>query len=275
MQVTREKIADAFNKTVLARKSTEFIGGPGGAAPRAKAINKTRGRDGHAYFDEEFQLWVVEAMDAAAYRYDLFEDEALTKPAGYFRSTYSEGDDMLSYTMAYEFEILKGPMSVTRGSAQIEFDEEGGGTGRMEYTAPDGSRSVSTIECDGGFEDGSFRETNRTEYLDGTWSSFESEWFFDGRYQVAWSTSDGYGWSFNYGTDGSGTGRIEGPVEGLPATLEWNWEGVGTITWADGTKEVFNWWEWWGSGDGDGDGDSGSGGGGEPPKRNRKAPVGV
>jgi hypothetical protein len=42
---------------------------------------------------------------------------------------------------------------------------------------------------------------------------------------------------------GAGTGTMEGPSALLPATLEWDDTQIGTITWADGSKSVFEGWD--------------------------------
>ena len=54
--------------------------------------------------------------------------------------------------------------------------------------------------------------------------------------------SAGYVADFTYNADGSGRGRVTGPIAGLPAIIVWDARGNTTITYADGTSDFIPGW---------------------------------
>lgn len=193
--------------------------------------------DWNFYYDEWLELWVQVDFSTTTYRMDFFEDEAKTRPAGYMSSTWPE--DWSTYPVVWrsDYEYLAGPFRGSRGSYVSEMTTENSGS--MTYDGTwDGSRyqGQSTWSASGS------SWTNRTDMADGAWYTDRGDFRADGSGSTLSESSHGYRSAYTWNADGSGRARLEGPDAGLPATIVWNQNGEGTITWADGTVEEFHWW---------------------------------
>jgi len=91
------------------------------------------------------------------------------------------------------------------------------------------------------WENGEYTWSNRYEGSDGSWSRSSGAFASDGSGTMRYEDSLGYRTTFQYNSDGSGQGRIEGPDPRLPAVITWDAEGNVRIEWADGMVEEFNW----------------------------------
>ncbi len=83
--------------------------------------------------------------------------------------------------------------------------------------------------------------SERAEFADGSWQTYTlSNDAEDLSYDLTIVSSLGVTYKLHMNDDLTGSGTIEGPHEGLPAKLVWDGEGIGTITWSDGTTSPFN-----------------------------------
>jgi hypothetical protein len=189
------------------------------------------------YYDEWLELWVEVDFSDTTYRVDYYQDEAKTRHAGYMSSTWPT--DWTSYPISWrsDYEFLAGPLAGSRGSYVSVMTSDMSGS--MTYDSIwDGSRYQGQSTWD----DRAASWTNRTDNADGTWYTDRGDFRTDGSGTTQSESSIGYRTSYTWNADGSGRGRLEGPDPGLPATIVWNTEGAGTITYADGTVEEFHWW---------------------------------
>jgi len=230
----------------------QFIPGGFGGGPFAKNGGRKEGEQ-TVYFDDYLQLWVEFIESENAMTQLLFEDEAKTKPAGKFETTFPGGWENFPFTFASTFEITAGPYSGAQGN--YEFVIEGEMSGRQNY---------SSVWPGWGTDKGQ-STWNENEYTYEYESNYTSGYWFKGNGEFRngadgfsnYEDSIGYKYAYLYKADGSGSGRIEGPDPGLPATLTWTAEGRVRIVYADGTVDEYDMWGWWGGdgGRGDGDGD--------------------
>lgn len=227
-----------------------FIGRIGGLPLSARTREA-----GKPYFDQFLGVWVVDSYPENGYKADYFLDEAGTQPAGSSVTNWVINEEGTTGTA--EVRITAGPNAgYTLDSTYTANDLLGTGS----YTSASFSPLYGTSEDSGQwFSDGSgsyaSRWTTGAEFRE-----YSGTWKADGSWTSRSTSSDGYTMALNGSTDGSGTGSITGADPLLPASVVWNTEGAGTITWADGTKSDINWSGLGGvssgSSGGSGDGDS-------------------
>lgn len=226
-------------------------GGTGGGGREVGTGGGTGGSGGSGtsdlYYDEYLGLWAQYDWTETTSTTHLYEDEAKTKPAGSFNFEY----DLTFSNYTSTFEITAGNYAGAHGSY---------------VTAVDGNNISSTYEnfwpgwgSDRGemtWNDTGGTWSNRSDAANGDWWENSGSYSDTGQGTVSGSDSHGFKYRFNYNPDGTGNGRVEGPVAGLPCTIEWLADGSATITWADGTVERIGPADW-----GFGGGTSGGGGG--------------
>lgn len=232
-----------------------FLPGPGGPLARVKATRGDVGTSGgttgtttsggggetpEIYFDEYLGLWVEWSWSDNEYSTLLFEDEAKTQPAGSFHTTYTE----TSFTST--FEITAGQFKGAHGRYVSTYTDEGGFASETTYdnTWPGYGHDEGTATWS---ETGS-QWHHRGDLEDGSWYESDGAFTVAGGGHSSGSDSRGYRYDFTYNPDGSGSGRVEGPENGLPCTITWRADGFTRIVWADGSVEEFDPNDWIGGG---------------------------
>lgn len=230
-----------------------FIGRFGGLS----RSGQTR-ESGAPYFDQFLGVWVVDSSTTTSYTATYSLDEAGTQPAGSSVSTWVTTESGSSGTS--QVRITAGPNAgYTLDSTYTSDDLLNSGS----YSSASFSPVYGTSQ-----DEGEWRADGSGSYLS-RWTQgsefrqYQGTWSGDGSWTSTSTSSDGYTMTLNGIADGSGTGSITGPDPLLPATSVWNTEGVGTITWADGSTSEFNWFGLGGVSGGSsgspGDGDTGGG----------------
>lgn len=210
--------------------------GPGGGDPPPPQFDDF-------YFDEWLGLWVQVSFADTRFRQDFYVDEAKSQPAGFMLSVWPS--DWTSYPVAWrtEYQFSAGILNGSRGVYESSMTSET--TGSMNY---DATWSGDRYHGRSSWDAGTMSWANRVDGADGSWSNDSGDYAGDGTSTIRSENSLGYRTQYNWSADGSGNGRLEGPDPGLPATLRWDAEGNGTITYADGTTEEFSWWRMMGGG---------------------------
>jgi hypothetical protein len=189
-------------------------------------------------YDPWLGLYVTNSYTETTYTTSLFLDAAKTKPAGSFVTTFPGSAATFPYSYSSVYSITGGTFAGSSGDYQMTVTSLSTGSMKYQYNwAGEASGNGSSSWSDTGST-----WTNKTNFSDGSWYSDEGTFKADGSGSTVNTNSLGYKSSYIYNADGSGSGRIEGPDAGLPATIVWTSAGVVTITYADGTKETFNPW---------------------------------
>jgi hypothetical protein len=182
------------------------------------------------YFDEYLGLWAETTFTENSMTTQLFEDEAKTKPAGSFAVEYTAG----SYVST--FEITAGTFAGAHGRYVTTFSEDfTSGETRYENTWPTWGSDHGTSTWG---PTGTVWE-HRSDATDGTWFETTGQFDAEGNGILTGSDSLGFRYRFEYRADGSGSGRVEGPLPGLPCTISWRADGYTRIVWANGEVEIF------------------------------------
>lgn len=252
----------------FANAGLEALSGFGRGALGREGGTEPGGGDGGLYFDEWLGLWAVSESQETSFTTNYFLDEALTLPAGSSVSSWTNSD--AESTGTSQVDITAGPSAGYKLRSEYTFNNlvfSGSYSSLVDHPVHGHSEDSGVWNADGS---GSY---------DSLWSKgadfFEHHgvWRADGSWSNSSSGSDGYGMVLNGLADGSGTGSLTGHDPLLPATIVWNTQGQGVITWADGSTTEFSWYGIAGEpgvtdgGDGSGsggssDGDSGGGTGG-------------
>lgn len=205
------------------------------------------------YYDSFIGVWVSTTWTENGYTAIYSLDEAGTQPAGSATSSWVVGET--GSTGSSEVRITAGPNAGYTLDSSYSTNTL---TGVGIYTSTSVSPLYGSSQDSGQWRtDGSGTYTSRWQKgID--FKEYSGEWMADGSWQSTSTTSDGYRLSIQGRPDGSGQGSIEGQGQLLPATVVWDINGDGTITWADGSTSTFN---WYGLGGG---GASGGGSGGNP-----------
>lgn len=202
--------------------SSNVATGRGGASTRRKL-------EGEKFFDEEYQLWSVAAEGGR----NLFLDEAATQAAGTVRTSTSVSEEG-SFRTSSEVNITAGPLS----GLQMRFAIESGATGiRLEMSSrePDGR----TYEGAGLFTEAGGQYTITYTDAQNQPRRYSLTYASDGSSTVEFNSDSLFDYRLSFAADGSGSGTISGNNPLLPATIQWNAEGNGTLTFADGSTEAF------------------------------------
>lgn len=240
---------------------------------------------------EWMNLWFKSSYDdvTGEYRYELFEDEAMTRSAGFreYKLETPPGTWPQRWVSSYRWQDMDYYAEPIEH--EIEVGEDGTVLSKPGAMPPAGERiwregsSVSTIDDEtysSGSTIGSYSASNgeRSEfeytYTPTTWSGkdvyidaqgqdyrSESSGSVNGDWTSRWQQPDSRG-EIICRPDGSGEGTLWDGQGNLIARTEWTADGVVTIRYADGTVEVIDYRYSEGDAPPKSDDSEGSGGGG-------------
>ena len=190
------------------------------------------------YFDDYLGLWVDIQDTPTSSAYNLYEDEAKTKPAGSIVTTLPDFNTFPQvYSSKYSFTAGFEAGSHGDYESAVNADNSSKTTYVDVYTdgSSDQGSSSSTAR-------GDYTWTGRTDYADKTYTSQRGTFRSDGSGAMHSEGSDGYKSDYTYRADGSGHASITGPDPGLPATIDWDVQGNTTIRYADGSSDFTPGW---------------------------------
>jgi hypothetical protein len=189
-------------------------------------------------YDSRLGLWVVTTVTLTSYTRTFYQDKAETEPAG-----------SADYTLDVSTHTLSGKISITAGkdaglTGTYTATQNGSTiTGNEALTLPSGTTIVSqfTVTINGASSSGTATETvtEAGGYSETSTIVRNSNQTF----KITASDSNGYSSTLNFNADYSGTGTVNGPFPGLPATVVWNSVGTGTVTFAGGITLSFTNWQ--------------------------------
>lgn len=189
-------------------------------------------RFGEPVYDPYLELWSQFTEDGA----DYFTDEACTDPAGTLRITFDGDPESGSFSIVSTQTVDKGPRAGTRFESEVGFGENGltvTGSGTAPETGPftlsgtwqlDGSGNLVLKSQKPGEEQRTYRIVTRA----------------DGTSQVTFDNAQWHKYTLDFNADGSGSGTVTGSSDLLPASVVWNSDGDGTVTYKDGSTRTFD-----------------------------------
>lgn len=194
----------------------------------------------YTYYDYYLGLWAKVTQKDGQIKTALFEDEALTKPAGEILSTWPTDWEKFPQVWKSSYTFTAGFLKGAYGSSEnVTNADWASGSSKYENVYADGWKDKGASN----WGTGGSSWFNRSESTDGkVWNESAGSWRSNGAGGTRMSTSDGYEAIFTHNADGSGRGTVKGPEAGLPATITWDNQGNVTIRYADGTVEQFNRW---------------------------------
>ena len=199
------------------------------------------------YYDDWLALWVDTTVNTSTtYSQKFYEDEAKTIPAGSLDSTSSDWS-VYPVSGSYHFLCTAGSLKGTSSDSTFTYNADYSGASHYSSATSDGWKykgdSINNA-------DGSSSWTNRTDSPDGSYSTDTGTFRIDGSSVTKTTGSDGYTVEYVNNADGSATGKITGPFDGLPANIVRDTTGKTTITYADGTVDIIPGWDALYNGDG-------------------------
>lgn len=192
------------------------------------------------FFNEQYQLWVkpVDGIVSAPTEpsgYAYYIDHELTQPAGFDYVWISDASNPPTVIRDEEV-ITAGPMSGFFDKVKFTLFPDESGTMESSANYPGEGGHTAT---------GSWNPSGA-----GTWTmtwtpaNGTAEVYQFIRNEDMTETmilqKNGVTLTLNFALDGSGTGSITGNGEGLPASIVFGMDGLGTISWADGTTSPFD-----------------------------------
>lgn len=205
-----------------------------------------RVRDGEddKYFDDWLGLWVkqqpglIDQPELGSGEL-YFQDEGLTVSAGH-RLTWVSEPGIYPITGKEDLVYTAGNFAGERDLYEWSVNEDSSGTSKGEGNYP----GTGSFTFHGGWDEGGISHfSERFTAVDGTWQDYELRENADLSFRLTIQSSLGVKFTLNFKEDQSGTGRIEGSATGLPATLAWDIDGNGTLTWSDGSTSAINIYE--------------------------------
>lgn len=212
-------------------------------ASRSQKSNPAATRSGDMYFAEEYQLWAEDFLNGDpggehTWGTHYYIDELATQPAG--DDVWTSVWNAWPMTDDEDFQLTSGPLAGFTQAVHRSLNQDGSGTenadsfdptsGRVEYSLSWGVDGLKTV-------DAKFTE------LDLSWVRYQGTPLEAGGIDYVITDSAGYRLELHYNADMSGTGLFTGPNEALPATIEWDETGSGTIHWSDGSVTNFRNWD--------------------------------
>lgn len=198
----------------------------------AKGTSKEANVLAGSNYRPEYDLWAKEVEGGI----DYFADELLTTAAGSERTSYVvNGDDFTStFTLNLTAGLLSGLTinnSKGRTNGRLVFD----------LSTNDPREGITTFKGFYTEDEGEFTSTSPGP--DGQPRTYITRFFPDGRVQLTYPNDRDFTYSLSYNADQSGSGTVTGNNSLLPATIVWDTNGTGTVTFADGSTLNFVYFE--------------------------------
>jgi hypothetical protein len=219
-RVTKQEIVAAVEQGFASKQQSQGAVSGTSRSTRSESL---------AVYNEFYELWVLPVEGGE----DFFSDSALTQPAGKVRDFYTPGEQG-QYSKGSTIEITAGPhkgysatSSVILDSTGLRYDVQGTHPARGPYSMVISSIDGVTVAKNG------FRDAQ------GNVRYYDSEYRSDGTTKVRYNNDKLFNIELNYTAEGTGTGTVMGSSELLPATITWDPQGSGTITFKDGSKQSF------------------------------------
>lgn len=204
-----------------------------GGRARSSAEKPNRSNTQDPVFNTAYDLWSVFIFDATGAGTDYFVDQALTQPAGTERKNGTADQDGTVRTLA-TLDITAGKWAglshkITSSYKAPVF------TFSFEGKNPDGSKQDGT----GTFSDGVGEYNTVDTDPQGVRRSYRATFAADGSSRVTYDSPSLFQYTLEFKADRSGTGTVTGNNILLPATITWDVQGNGSITFADLAKVNF------------------------------------
>lgn len=191
------------------------------------------------YYSSTLGLWVSLSVSGTTFTETFYQDQAKTVPAG--SATYTL--NLETQTLSGGVTITKGPYAGLQGTYSQTVTSDGA-SGNYSFTLPSGTTVVSQFQVtlgNGSVPSGT--STDSITYANGYSVHATITYNSDKTFRVVASDSNGFQGSFNFAADLSGTGTIDGPLPGLPASVAWNSAGTGQVTFSNGLVVSFTGWQ--------------------------------
>lgn len=194
-----------------------------------------------------FSTFVFDGVERIGrFDYDIFADREYTRLAGTSKFTLIESETDFSTDAETVFNDLAPSPSASR--SKYSLDKTTGST-VFEF-----SRSGPVLDDPAGtfFSEVSTRFTSDGAAGTGTYAFSEKRngqlkaqssgrYLADGSFELTWLNGRGYTVTMTFRADGAGTVNVTNPIDRLcPVSGSFNEEGIGTVTFADGTTAAFN-----------------------------------
>lgn len=186
-------------------------------------------RNTEPQFDDYLELWYTNLENVTTYTVD----QAGTQPAGQtVRATTIDG---LKVTTTEETTITAGPQAGFTQSSILVSD-----SGTTTFTQSGTSPASGPFSIEGEILQSGV-VTIRSRFRDdaGADRFYDLTVQPDGSTVVSYNNNQLFSYSLNYNADQSGQGTVSGNSTLLPASLSWNTQGDGVLTFADGTSLSF------------------------------------
>jgi hypothetical protein len=187
-------------------------------------------RNTEPQFDEFFELWFTTEGTTTLYTLD----QAGTQPAGQTlrTSTIVEG----TVTNTEVTTITAGPKSGYSQSLTLSIS-----AGEINFDQSGTSTETGPFKITGKIVESTGIVTVRSEFKDeaGADRFYDITVQADGAATVSYNNNQLFTYQLNYAADQSGQGTVSGNSPLLPASLTWNTQGDGVLTFADGTSLNF------------------------------------
>lgn len=186
-------------------------------------------RNTEPQFDDYLELWYTTLENVTTYTVD----QAGTQPAGQtVRSTTIDGTRV---TTTEETTITAGPQAGFTQSSVLISDNDNVTFSQTGTSPASGPFSIIGQILASGVV------TIRSQYQDEAGASrfYDLVVQPDGSTVVSYNNNQLFSYTLNYNADQSGQGSVTGNSALLPATLSWNAQGDGVLTFADNTSLAF------------------------------------
>jgi len=215
--------------------ATQTTGASQNSSPRSvsSSLQPSKRNTQEPVFDQEYELWSVYTFDGTLSRINYFVDQAVTQPAGFQEKSATVESDGTVRTNA-SLEITSGKYAGLTHTITATFLAQVF-TFTFDGKQPDGSRQVGT----GTFTDGVGEYNTVETEANGVQRSYRATFAADGSSRVTYDSPSLFQYTLEFKADRSGSGTVTGNNILLPATITWDTEGNGSITFADLAKVDF------------------------------------
>ena len=222
-RVTKQEILTAVEQGFASKQQGQSgVSGASGAsrATRAESL---------AVYNEFYELWVLPVEGGE----DFFADAALTQPAGKMRYSYTTGEQG-QFSKGSTVEITAGPQKGYSATYSVILDSTG-----LRYDFQGTSPEFGPFSTVGSSINGVTTVKNGFRDPQGNMRYYDIEYGTDSTTKVRYNNDKLFNIELSYTAEGTGTGTVTGSSELLPATVTWDREGTGTITFKDGSTQSF------------------------------------